>query len=996
MRAIFWLCWFICVCCSLFAQSNPASGWNKQQAELLPDRLPGLREIAKPHRTFADVPPSDISRCNNNGICEPWLGDSCTTCGDCAGDVTCSYLVQVCNRFNFTSNEVHSECVNDTYSYLMYFLDYFSQKYAAPGSNIVDDPTQTSPVSDGRCNQHIGPGTCGGFAVESCANDLAECGPCPTIANISDPNIATGTCNPTMCSQGACSAECNNPSACQLACGSAHYGGSGGTNTSESDAVDFAVDANSCSAIATLSNNICLSGGNFISYGLETPGTLHVSVNTRLGSFPAVPDSTGVTPVACPPLGQVGINVSLESVDFPPTAVQEVSAPAMLTIASTGNAPLEIYGTSAQTPFATVGTLPLAIPPGTSAKIGITFSSEQVGSVSGSISITSNAPTSPTIIQVAGTGVPMTLTFPLENRGPYSALINTVFDHHVTTILNPPLPDTYCADDYVTAYTGEEGQRIYGVSTFKISFNKPKQCPVNGTNILNGFQKQDDQPFVVNGQYTGNDFLFYEGHPGFDYRTKDQARDGRLPVFASANGTLSWTGTCGDKYGTMRIDHGNGFESQYLHLDCSSFVGNNPRDVKRGDQIATSGDTGVRGQPHLHFELQQAKTPVDPYGWQSTDADPYTPAPRFPHVWRSFTEWISPWPAGGAPHDIRVDPHGNVWFDQEASECAIGKLAPAESGTFTFWMIGARESCTGGSLALETDTSGAVQYIWFTSGEGEILRLQPATGSTTIWQTTGVDRSIVVGQSGFVYVADSKGNAIARLDPNTNVYTQWVIPTKTSGVNEIKIAPTGPYQGHIFFVETTSNKIGKLDSATGRFVEWSLPSAGGPSGLFSENKNEVWFAEPLANKVAVINPIKNVISEFVIPTAFAGPTAVTKSAGNLLSFVEQSGNKVAALTQTQGTPQIVPRSKAQVVVPVTFIITPSSAFGPSTNFVVIPSHTATVPTLSEDKSFLEAKFPDYDAQPLAMDSWTPDPSNPHPSVLFVAEGINRIAAITLW
>src|SRR5206468_6614808 len=92
--------------------------------------------------------------------------------------------------------------------------------------------------------------------------------------------------------------------------------------------------------------------------------------------------------------------------------------------------------------------------------------------------------------------------------------------------------------------------------------------------------------FVVNGRYSGGTFLFYDGHPGFDYRTTDQdpvvsqaPTNGRIPVLAAADGTLDWnqnpTGSCpngGGSFGTMQVTSSkNNLVTRYLHLDCRSF-----------------------------------------------------------------------------------------------------------------------------------------------------------------------------------------------------------------------------------------------------------------------------------------------------------------------------------------------------------------------------------------------------------------------------------------
>jgi len=302
--------WLVSLCVlfpglSLAQSPQPGGGAGKTRPWILPSDVSILKA---PRRARTSVNTS-ISTCNNNGICEPWLGDSCTTCADCIGNAQCAQLAQVCNWYNFVGGNpgpIYDQCLNGTYSYLYYHLRYLAEKYAAPGSNIVNEPGTPFTPGDGKCNQtldaSIEGGSCGGFPSESCANDPQDCGPCPTIENITDSNIDLGSCDPSQCSKGVCTLDqCSTASACQFNCDSAHYGGTGGANTTQSDAVDFAIDATTCSSIAAISNSICPPGGaNFVSYSLETPGTLHVSANTLTGSFPSVPDSTGATPVACP------------------------------------------------------------------------------------------------------------------------------------------------------------------------------------------------------------------------------------------------------------------------------------------------------------------------------------------------------------------------------------------------------------------------------------------------------------------------------------------------------------------------------------------------------------------------------------------------------------------------------------------------------------------------------------------------------------------------
>jgi len=82
-------------------------------------------------------------------------------------------------------------------------------------------------------------------------------------------------------------------------------------------------------------------------------------------------------------------------------------------------------------------------------------------------------------------------------------------------------------------------------------------------------------------------------------------------VKAAEGGVVAYAGNELKGYGNLvLIRHPNGFVSAYAH--------NAELDVKRGDQvkrgqtIAKSGQSGNVGSPQLHFELRKGSTPVDP------------------------------------------------------------------------------------------------------------------------------------------------------------------------------------------------------------------------------------------------------------------------------------------------------------------------------------------------------------------------------------------------
>ncbi|HEY5802941.1 MAG TPA: peptidoglycan DD-metalloendopeptidase family protein [Lysobacter sp.] len=85
------------------------------------------------------------------------------------------------------------------------------------------------------------------------------------------------------------------------------------------------------------------------------------------------------------------------------------------------------------------------------------------------------------------------------------------------------------------------------------------------------------------------------------------------PVKAVADGSVvyaEWmTG-----YGLLLIvDHGNGYMSLYAHNDA--LLKDVGASVKRGDTVATVGNSGGQGRPALYFELRRNGAPVNPGAW---------------------------------------------------------------------------------------------------------------------------------------------------------------------------------------------------------------------------------------------------------------------------------------------------------------------------------------------------------------------------------------------
>jgi murein DD-endopeptidase MepM/ murein hydrolase activator NlpD len=85
-------------------------------------------------------------------------------------------------------------------------------------------------------------------------------------------------------------------------------------------------------------------------------------------------------------------------------------------------------------------------------------------------------------------------------------------------------------------------------------------------------------------------------HLGFDL-----AKTANAPVTAANNGKVMFAADLGIYGNCIILDHGMGVQSLYGHL--SSFDVHEGEDVKKGQTLGKSGQTGLAGGDHLHFSM---------------------------------------------------------------------------------------------------------------------------------------------------------------------------------------------------------------------------------------------------------------------------------------------------------------------------------------------------------------------------------------------------------
>ena len=90
----------------------------------------------------------------------------------------------------------------------------------------------------------------------------------------------------------------------------------------------------------------------------------------------------------------------------------------------------------------------------------------------------------------------------------------------------------------------------------------------------------------------------------------DIANSAGTPVYAPADGLVTYTGVMGGFGQVVRLDHGYNIVTKYGHN--SRILVKNGQRVKRGDKISQIGSSGRSTGPHLHYQVELRGRPVNP------------------------------------------------------------------------------------------------------------------------------------------------------------------------------------------------------------------------------------------------------------------------------------------------------------------------------------------------------------------------------------------------
>lgn len=165
---------------------------------------------------------------------------------------------------------------------------------------------------------------------------------------------------------------------------------------------------------------------------------------------------------------------------------------------------------------------------------------------------------------------------------------------------------------------------------------------------------------------------YYSSHDGMDY-----ALPYGTPILAAASGTATYHYSAKGLGHHIKIDHANGYQTTYAHLQKNSLITNTQIEVEQGETIGLVGMTGNTSGPHLHFEIAKDTN-------LNGNFDDDKPFSRFdPYGWQNF-EIIDPWQIYKTANKTGIKsqyvwntndyPEGNTYFEYKPTELNLDNI----------------------------------------------------------------------------------------------------------------------------------------------------------------------------------------------------------------------------------------------------------------------------------------------------------------------------------
>jgi copper transport protein len=186
--------------------------------------------------------------------------------------------------------------------------------------------------------------------------------------------------------------------------------------------------------------------------------------------------------------------------------------------------------------------------------------------------------------------------------------------------------------------------------------------------------------------------------------------------------------------------------------------------------------------------------------------------------------------------------------------------------------------------------------VWFTESPGKVARLNPASGNITEFIPTygslkEPSAILADAKSQNIYISEHEGQAVSILNPFSGLFKK--IPT--SDKQGLPFGMAIDSYSNLWVAQHVVDKIAVLDTMNGEIAEVNIPTTGSfIQWLTSDDKGRIWFAEQRGSAVGSITMTAKQPSSSPSPTT----TAATKEDDNTLTSGISSTKESTSMPMT--------------------------------------------------------------------------------------------------
>jgi len=233
-----------------------------------------------------------------------------------------------------------------------------------------------------------------------------------------------------------------------------------------------------------------------------------------------------------------------------------------------------------------------------------------------------------------------------------------------------------------------------------------------------------------------------------------------------------------------------------------------------------------------------------------------------------------------APHDVRTDAQGNVWYS-DFVENFLGELDP-KTGAIREYPIPVRKpNAPTGTLDLEPDADDNLWLaLMFQTG---LAKFDMKTKTFQVFpvpadlDSDAMQQSMVMPRAdaadGKVWTNDVAKQQIMRLDIATGQY-ELMNPFKLmrNGHQHGPYGMAADARNDLYFMDFGDENVVRVDAKTGESTIYPTPTPKSrPRRTMLDAQGRLWFAEFAANKLAMFDTKAESFKEWDVPTPYTYP-----------------------------------------------------------------------------------------------------------------------------